>query len=60
MPTVPTVGAVFKDETLREQCVVENIWMVNVPEASLYKLLRFQQGVEKSTRLVVSQDKPPI
>lgn len=26
--TVPTMGAVFKEPVLREQCVVETIWMV--------------------------------
>lgn len=49
-PTVPTVGAVFKDITLKEQCVVETLWMVYMPEPHeglLHKLLRFwQAGVE--------------
>lgn len=26
LPTVPTVGAIFKDSALRDQCVVETTW----------------------------------
>ena len=32
LPTVPTVGAIFKAAALREQCVVETIWAVDVAE----------------------------
>ncbi|XP_023480075.2 DNA primase large subunit isoform X2 [Equus przewalskii] len=28
LPTMPTVGTIFKDIVLREQCVVETAWMV--------------------------------
>lgn len=28
LPIVPTVGAIFNDIALREQCVVKTIWMV--------------------------------
>ena len=28
LPTVPTVGAIFKEAVLREQCVLETLWMV--------------------------------
>lgn len=34
LPTIPIVGAIFKDTTLRELAVVENIWIVYVTEAS--------------------------
>ena len=27
-PSVPMVGAIFKDTVLREQCIVETIWMI--------------------------------
>lgn len=36
------MGAVFKDTALREQCVIEAIWMVYMtPLRPLYNLLRF-------------------
>ena len=34
LPTVPTVGAIFKNAALRDQCAVETIWMVGVIEPS--------------------------
>ena len=34
LPTVPTVGAGFRDTALREQCAVETIWTVHVTESS--------------------------
>lgn len=34
LPTMPIVGAIFKDTSLRELAVVENIWTVYVTEAS--------------------------
>lgn len=33
LPTVPSVGVIFKDAALREQCVVETIWMVYMNES---------------------------
>ena len=32
--TVSTVEGVFKDSALKEQCIVETTWMVDVTEAS--------------------------
>ena len=32
LPTVLTVGAIFKDTALREQCVIESIWAVSIAE----------------------------
>ena len=32
--TVSTVEGVFKDSALKEQCIVETIWMVDVTEPS--------------------------
>ena len=32
LPTVPTMGAVFKDGAMREQRVVETIWTVHTTE----------------------------
>ena len=34
LPTIPTVGAIFKDAALREQSVAEIIWTVYVTELS--------------------------
>lgn len=34
LPTVPTVGAIFKDKALRGQCVVETTRAVYVTEPS--------------------------
>lgn len=34
LPTVPKVGAIFKDVSLREQCVIETIWMAYMAEPS--------------------------
>lgn len=49
LPTIPIVGTIFKDTTLRELAVVGNIWTVYMTEASkpLYKLLRFGGWVLK-------------
>ena len=30
LPAIPTVRNIFKNTSLREQCVVETIWMVSV------------------------------
>ena len=52
LPTVPTVGVIFKDAALSEQCV-ETTWMVYVtePPLSLYINLTFWQWVQRSSRL---------
>ena len=57
LPTVPTVGPIFKDAALREQCVVETTWMVYVtePPLSLCVNLRFWRWVQRSTRLWVAK-----
>lgn len=34
LPSVPMAQAILKDAPLREQCVVETIWMVEVTELS--------------------------
>ena len=30
LPSIPTIGAIFKDMALREHCVSETFWMVYV------------------------------
>lgn len=34
LPSIPAVGAVFKDAALREQGIVEDIWVVHKTEFS--------------------------
>lgn len=33
-PTMPTMGAIFKNTDLKEQCVVEPIWLLYITEPS--------------------------
>lgn len=35
LPTIPTLGAIFKDAALREECVVETIWTLKPVKASI-------------------------
>ena len=34
LPASPTIGTIFKDTALRQQCVVEIIWMEHMTEPS--------------------------
>lgn len=58
LSTVPTVEAISNDLALKEQCVVETMWMVCewTLSGSLHKLLRYWWWVWRSTCLVVSQE----
>lgn len=54
LPTIPTMGALFKNTALREQCVLETTWLgsyciwLNHIKTSVYTL-RFWQAEQRST-----------
>lgn len=61
VPTVHTVGGVFKGTGLREQCVVEIIGTVYMTEPSSGFYVNFWDSgrqVQRCTHFVATQDKP--